>query len=350
MNNKERDIWIDNIKILACILVVLGHFFQSMVKANILPENALYHWFNETIYYFHVPLFFICSGYLYQKYTKMDRFTDWTNHIVKKLVVLGIPYVVFTIITWALKKLFAEAVNESLGGLTESLFVRPTAPFWYLYALFLLFCIIPVFKTKKLAVTALTVFVLLKFLQIGGVLNGKVLRIPAATYIADNGFWFIAGMFLAVSGFEGMCSVRDNHGKKAGNAFLLGGAIIFSLLSVCIQVYDVRYGYLNFFMGVFGCGIFVFAVQKIQIGSWQAKYVFPVFLMHTLCAAPIRVFLVHLNIRNVVVHVLAGIIFSFMGPVFIVKVMEKVKPLDFVVYPKRYIEFSFIRKRSRENG
>ena len=74
---KTREKWVDDVKVIACILVVLGHFFQSMTKANILPENDLYKWFNTTIYYFHVPLFFICSGYLYQKYSKVSDFTSW---------------------------------------------------------------------------------------------------------------------------------------------------------------------------------------------------------------------------------------------------------------------------------
>ena len=69
---RTREKWVDDVKVIACILVVLGHFFQSMTKANILPENNLYGWFNTTIYYFHVPLFFICSGYLYQKYSKVN--------------------------------------------------------------------------------------------------------------------------------------------------------------------------------------------------------------------------------------------------------------------------------------
>ena len=69
---KTREKWVDDVKVIACILVVLGHFFQSMVKASIMPENDLYKWFNITIYYFHVPLFFICSGYLYQKYSKVN--------------------------------------------------------------------------------------------------------------------------------------------------------------------------------------------------------------------------------------------------------------------------------------
>lgn len=56
---KTREIWVDNVKVIACVLVVLGHFYQSMTKAGILPAGELFLWFNQTIYYFHVPLFFI---------------------------------------------------------------------------------------------------------------------------------------------------------------------------------------------------------------------------------------------------------------------------------------------------
>lgn len=56
---RQREIWVDNVKVIACILVVLGHFFMSMVTANVLSDTGLYQWFCQTIYYFHVPLFFI---------------------------------------------------------------------------------------------------------------------------------------------------------------------------------------------------------------------------------------------------------------------------------------------------
>ena len=88
---RTREKWVDGVKVIACILVVLGHFFQSMTKANILPENDLYEWFNTTIYYFHVPLFFICSGYLYQKYSKVNSVGSWYRNVAKKVLVLGVP-------------------------------------------------------------------------------------------------------------------------------------------------------------------------------------------------------------------------------------------------------------------
>lgn len=54
---KQREIWVDNVKVIACVLVVFGHFFQSMTKVKILPDNDFYQWFNQTNYFFHVPLF-----------------------------------------------------------------------------------------------------------------------------------------------------------------------------------------------------------------------------------------------------------------------------------------------------
>ena len=133
------------LKVIACILVVLGHFFQSMTKANILPESDLYKWFNTTIYYFHVPLFFICSGYLYQKYSKVNDFTSWKKNVAKKALALGVPYVTFTTATWILKKVFSGSVNDQIGGLGDTLLLHPTAPYWYLYALFFIFLVTPTF-------------------------------------------------------------------------------------------------------------------------------------------------------------------------------------------------------------
>ena len=149
MNLNKRDIWVDNVKTIACFFVVLGHFYQSMVKSNIVPDNFLYHWFNETIYMFHVPLFFICSGYLYQKYSKVYNFNIWWKNVIKKLINLGIPYFVFSLLTWILKVVFSSNVNNQIGGLIDILFFHPTSPYWYLYTLFFLFLIIPTFINKK---------------------------------------------------------------------------------------------------------------------------------------------------------------------------------------------------------
>lgn len=39
---KEHIKWVDCVKVEACILVVIGHFYQSMVVSGILPDNTIY--------------------------------------------------------------------------------------------------------------------------------------------------------------------------------------------------------------------------------------------------------------------------------------------------------------------
>lgn len=165
---RTREKWVDDVKVIACILVVLGHFFQSMTKANILPENDLYQWFNTTIYYFHVPLFFICSGYLYQKYSKVSDFINWKKNVIKKALALGVPYVTFTTATWVLKTVFSGSVNDQVGGLGDTLLLHPTAPYWHLYALFFIFLVTPTFSTMKTTVIGLIVAVVAKALILTG--------------------------------------------------------------------------------------------------------------------------------------------------------------------------------------
>lgn len=165
---RTREKWVDDVKVIACILVVLGHFFQSMTKANILPENDLYEWFNTTIYYFHVPLFFICSGYLYQKYSKVNSVSSWGKNVIKKALAFGVPYVTFTTATWVLKKAFSSSVNDQIGGFGNTLFLHPTSPYWYLYALFFIFLVTPTFNSVKATVVGLLVALIAKVLILTG--------------------------------------------------------------------------------------------------------------------------------------------------------------------------------------
>lgn len=44
VNNGQRKIWVDNVKVIACVLVVLGHFFQSMVKSEIIADTHINVW------------------------------------------------------------------------------------------------------------------------------------------------------------------------------------------------------------------------------------------------------------------------------------------------------------------
>ena len=325
---RTREKWVDDVKVIACILVVLGHFFQSMTKASILPENDLYEWFETTIYYFHVPLFFICSGYLYQKYSKVNSVGSWCKNVAKKALALGVPYVTFTTATWVLKKVFSSSVNDQIGGLGDTLFLHPTAPYWYLYALFFIFLVTPTFNSVKATIVGLVVALSAKALILTGGYG-----VYAVSTILRNEIWFVLGMSICAFNVQ----LKDR--KVQGTIF----GLLFVILSIVVYTAEIGGSAISFAMGLLACVAVILMVaefeQKFGRGmDFLAKYTMPIFLMHTLFAAPMRSVLLKVGIENAVIHVVLGLGISFVGPIIAAWIMKKTKWLEFFLYPNKVIK------------
>ncbi len=325
---RTREKWVDDVKVIACILVVLGHFFQSMTKANILPANDLYKWFNTTIYYFHVPLFFICSGYLYQKYSKVNDFTSWKKNVTKKALALGVPYVTFTTATWVLKTVFSDSVNKQADSLLGTLVLNPSAPYWYLYALFFIFLITPTFTSLKVTVAGLLVATAAKWL----VLTGGGTGLYAVSTILTNEIWFVLGMSICAFNVE-------LRGKKL-QGIIIG--LLFFGLSIAVYMTDVQNLAVSFVLGLIACATVILLAVDFEEKSGKAmrffaKYTMPIFLMHTLFAASLRAVLLKIGITNAVAHVMLGLGISFVGPIVAAWIMKKTKWLEFFLYPSKIL-------------
>lgn len=324
---RKREKWVDDVKVIACMLVVLGHFFQSMTKANILPENDLYKWFNTTIYYFHVPLFFICSGYLYQKHSKVNSVESWCKNVAKKASALGIPYATFTTATWVLKKVFSSNVNDQIGGLGDTLFLHPTAPYWYLYALFFIFLVTPTFVSVKVAAVGLIIALVAKIL----ILTGRT-SIYVISTVLSNEIWFVLGM--SICAFNVQLKGRKVQGTISG--------LLFIILSIVVYTVKISGSVISFAMGLLACIAIILVVADFEevFGrgmDFLATYTMPIFLMHTLFAAPLRAILLKIGVTDVVVHVVLGLGISFVGPMVVALIMKKTKWLEFLLYPNQFL-------------
>lgn len=332
MQKNEREIWIDAVKIFACVLVAAGHFFQSMVSSGIIAENALYGWFNQGIYAFHVPLFFVCSGYLYQKHSRVNSIGSWSKNVIKKALALGVPYLVFSVITWTLKVLFAGEVNNQAQGLLRTLFLEPLSPYWYLYCLFILFVITPTLWGKRGSGIALFCTLLMKllvcFMDVESYMLSNVLQ---------NAIWFVLGMCL--------CSLNWIRFLQGRYSFMWGMAasVIFIIYGIIRN--ETWAAMENFILGLlacFGClSIIICAVRMNdcmkRIAMFFARYTMPVFLMHTIFAASLRSVLLKLGVDGAGVHIISGLLISFAGPMIAQEVMHRIKYLDFVFYTGKYI-------------
>ena len=316
---KKRDCWVDNVKVVACILVVLGHFFQSMVKAEIIADSSLYQWFNTTIYYFHVPLFFICSGYLYQKYSRVDNDDSWFRNVLKKGLALGIPYFTFSTITWVLKTVFSGSVNDQIGGLGSTLFLHPTSPYWYLYCLFFIFVVTPTFASKKTSLIGLIIALAMKLVSLAG--GGT--SVYAINTVLSNEIWFVLGM--SINWLE-LSWVKPQF-----------GVILFGLFLV-LSILPVDFWGMSFVFGIIACLGVVMMLYKTKYDSPLARYTMPIFLMHTLFAATMRSVLLKLGIGSSVIHVVLGLGISFVGPIIAAWIMKKTKWLEFFLYPNKFVK------------
>lgn len=319
--NRKREKWIDYIKVLACMLVLLGHFFQSMMKANIISNSVFYKWFITTIYYFHVPLFFICSGYLYQKYSRVTDFKMWVINIRKKAIMLGVPYFVFSFITWVLKTIFSSSVNTQVGSIVDFIFIHPTSPYWFLYILFFIFVITPTFNSNSLGIKLLFVALIVKSIRL--TLKLFLWEIFVVSGVFDNEIWFILGMNLAIVG-------TNKLRNKA-----IGGAIGIAFLFLSLFGYSIKNEWVGFGLGIMAClSIFMLLIdcREILFLNIIGRYTMPIFLMHTIFAAPVRILLIKMGIISIVPHLFLGLIISIIGPIISFIILKKIR-MAWIIIP-----------------
>lgn len=344
MNNlnlsKQRLYWVDKIKIFACILVVLGHLYMSMISSKIMSESIFYNYIIQTIYTFHVPLFFVCSGFLYQNSNRVHSFNSWRSNMVNKLINLGVPYFTFTIITLALKVLFSADVNNPAGELFETLFVTPVAPYWYLYVLFVLYLITPCMRTKKNAAFLFLVSLALKIVNISLSLIG--INLPyIISSVSGNLIWFALGIYLY---FEQDKFVFPN--KKWVPILLFIIPVILSLLFYRNENTRQDIKFLIGFLFTISI-VFVFATyaNKYTACSTKLSELFmPIYVLHTICAAGVRIILLKLGISNAFIHVVLGTISSFLLPAIVYYISLKIPFFLFFFYPKNALK-NFKEKR-----
>lgn len=328
--SREREAWPDAVKLVACVFVVLGHFTQSMVKSGIMHDGSLYDWFQATIYSFHVPLFFICSGYLYQRYSRVDSFDSWRQNVRKKALALGVPYVFFTCVTLVLKAFAGDLSNSQESGLIETLLFHPTAPYWYLYTLFFIFLIVPTAGSRRVCTVIIAAAGFAKAMSLSSMLPSPLPYAVAS--VCENGLWFALGMGLSCFGW---LKRLDWKSVIVGFVFLPLSAVLYGFDAGSIWWFVI--GLLACLCVVSSCVVGCGNGGSVDVSAF-ARWTMPVYLMHTIFAAGWRVVLLKLGISSPPIHIVTGLVIGFAGPVIAVRILERYSPLDFVIFPNRYIE------------
>lgn len=141
-----------------------------------------------------------------------------------------------------------------------------------------------------------------------------------------------------------MFELKDYIAKKKSMASLIAG-VGFVALSVLVYKLGIQHSFISFLLGLLACASIVMLMIRIYKDRKQmaffgvlAKYTMPIFVMHTLFAAPLRVVLLKIGISNAAVHVVLGILISFIGPMITAWIMKKSKWLEFFLYPGKFMK------------
>lgn len=333
-----RYYWLDDSKLFPCLLIVLGYLYVSMMAGGwISQNNILYCWPIQIVYTFHVPLLFVFSCFIYQVTAK----DEWSikkhiTNIKKKALTLGFLYVTFSIVTILLKKSFVTEANYAVHAFLKTLLVEPIAPYWYLYTLLLLFCLIPPItggRKKEKLVNLVIISCFIKIIYVVWLTN-KALP-DLAVKVMACAIWFCMDMLITAFSF-----------KKTKLADRLTIVVI---LITCILSYFI-YAKLNtnaIIQFVFST-IFVLTITYLfqskenyrtdGVVEHSVKYFMPVYVLHTIVAAGIRTVLLKLGIASGILHFVIGFGVSIFIPVIIYMVAENKWWLLFFFEPIKAIK------------
>ena len=158
-------------------------------------------------------------------------------------------------------------------------------------------------------------------------------NVYAVSTVLSNEIWFVFGMSICV--FNLQLKGRKLQGTICG--------LLFMILSIVVYTIGIRVGVISFIMGLLACAAVIMMVvdfeRKLGKGmDFLAKYTMPIFLMHTLFAAPLRSVLLKIGISNSAIHVVLGLGISFAGPIIATWIMKKTKWLEFFLYPNKYLK------------
>ena len=183
-NKKERDLSLDILRILACVMVVGIHI--SMIGWYDTSPRT-YTWvvlnFWDSLCRPGVPLFFMISGALFLRRTEIDRKKLWLKNILR----LGIIYLIWAVFYAVMDNGFHKSLqNPAL--ITQTVFgPNPKYHLWYLRSLMAVYAISPLLWVLVRGMDGkLTRYYLILF-GVFGVLRRTVYELPfLPTWLHDQ--------------------------------------------------------------------------------------------------------------------------------------------------------------------
>ena len=279
------------------------------------------------IWSFHVALFLFLSGVVYKVTGEWKGKKTKVGFILHKLYNLGIPYVVFSVVYVMINSFVGEA-NTGFA-LTDILYIwkNPIAQYWFLYALFFLFCIWTAFSgvLKNWQITLIVVLI--------GYL-APLFGIP----LGSLDVVFYSALAFGIGTFVDFKSFTKLPGWAKWLVVLMH--IVTGVVFVILNKIEAPFiKEIMILFGIYSSIMFISILQNCKAIArfldFVNKYSFQIYLLHTIFTAGTRIILLRLNITQWWIHVLLGTACGLVFSVLAAVISKKVKFLNFFFFPAK---------------
>ncbi len=327
IENSLRLNWIDYAKGIGIILVVYGHVIKGLITPGLIEEQFYYYTVNF-VYSFHMPLFFILSGYFF--ISSLSKRTVW-QFVNIKLKTIIYPFAVWSLLQTSIEILLSNYTNNQISSNSLlSCLIVPRSQFWFLHALFFINLLnITFFKISYTngVFFGIIVWILYQSLEINIEPFDK-------TFINLLYFSFGILLFKYYSFFKNII-----HNKM----FFLFNMIIFSISIYLYFNFPVDKWFNLIFPQLSGSFVVIFISSYLSVKS---KFSFIeylginsliIYLAHLLAGNGLRIFMLRfLNIENSFIHIILGTLAGLLLPILFYNFAKMHKILSWLfVYPSK---------------
>ena len=338
-NNKQYFAWIDVAKGLGLFFIFYGHILYEAT----IPE------INQLIYAFHVPFFFILSGFVFSINSK----TSFLDFITKKFARIIVPLTIFTFLS-LFTALYIDHLEDKTLLMKWFFYYDGTYPYnmpsWFFITLFCVY-LISYFIRLCEHKTWMKVILMLSFFTFGYLIYKQIAYIPADVNAL---YRFGIDKTIIVMGFFILGNIlRDIHNKTNFSnhleyvlpilPFMIAFWIVFGLgMNGKTSIYNRQLGYYWIFILSGICGSFTFLIISMYLTKVKpVKFVLCLWSKNTIIVAnthymfrAARLWFYFISIRYAFAHTKTA---DILIPLYVIIMLTAYVPLGFVI--DRYLPF-----------
>lgn len=305
---KKRIDWVDYLKAFSVISVVAFHVMDGMHYEAHYGGFAyvLITTFTKGI---ALSAFFLASGLFANSWLKKEQ------KFLLKAKTLLVPYFIWSIVYGLLNILGSAYVNHRTDfSFIYTILVFPKWHFWFLYYLFLYFILFAVIQKLRQRT---------QILVIG---SGFILGLIFPNFWILNNFFLYFIAFYVGTYFK---EIKEQIQRDSLLKLIIMALPSYAVYSYCLEMnYELATSILIPLAGITSTFFFIKLFMKVPHVGWL-QYVgqrtMPIYLLHVFFTAPTRIVLLKLNIQNIGINVLVGIVAGMVIPILVYVIAQRLK-------------------------